>query len=169
MLADCLGPCRGLIQMRMSTDVRVTVAVRRERAVVAAFMFEPENDPIWTSGVVAVRPAQPGRLRVGSRVERTSRFLGREFSYEYEVIEAEPERLVVMRVEKPFPMLIRYELEVESGSETHVTIHARGDAGGFYRLAAPLLERMVRRNIENDLAALEAHLEASHAGSERGP
>lgn len=122
-------------------------------------MFEPENDPIWTTGVVSVRPLTEGRLRTGARVERTTRFLGRTFSYVYEVVDAEGDRFVAMTVAQPFPMQIRYELEDSEGA-TVARIHAKGDAGGFYRLAAPLLDAMVRRNIARDLENLRRHLES---------
>jgi hypothetical protein len=143
----------------MGTDVRVEVTIARPRRDVAAFMFDPANDTIWTTGVVDVRPLTPGRLHEGSKVERTSKFLGRRFAYQYEVVEAAEDRLVVMRVEQPFPMQIRYELE-DAGEGTRAVIHARGDAGGFYEIAAPLLNRMVKKNIQKDLDALKAHLEA---------
>jgi hypothetical protein len=143
----------------MSTDVRAQVTIRRPRSEVAAFMFDPTNDEVWTTGVIGVRPLTPGRLHRGSKVERTSQFLGRRFAYQYEVVDADEDRLVAMRVEQPFPMQIRYELE-DAGEGTVVAIHARGDAGGFYKIAAPLLNRMVKRNIEKDLDALRAHLEA---------
>jgi hypothetical protein len=151
----------------MSTDVRVEVTILRSRAQVAAFMFDPTNDAIWTTGVVDVRPLTGGRLRVGSKVERTSKFLGRQFAYQYEVVEADDDRLVAMRVEQPFPMVIRYELADDSGgASTRATIHARGDAGGFYRIAAPLLNRMVKRSITNDLETLKEYLEAGVGGRE---
>jgi hypothetical protein len=129
-------------------------------------MFEPSNDTVWTSGVVDVRPLMDGRLRVGSKVERTSRFLGRTFAYEYEVVEADGDRMVAMHVEQPFPMQIRYELADAPGGHTVAVIHAKGEAGGFYRLAAPLLNSMVRRSIAKDLAALKAHLEQLTSASE---
>ena len=142
----------------MSTDVRVEVTIARARADVAAFMFDPAHDAIWTTGVVEVRPLTEGRLRVGAKVERTSQFLGRRFAYQYEVVEAEADHFVTMRVEQPFPMRIRYELTDAPGG-TRASIHAEGDARGFYRLASSLLNRMVRHNITKDLALLKAHLE----------
>jgi hypothetical protein len=39
-------------------------------------------------------------------------------------------------------------------------IRAGGDAAGFYRVAAPLLARAVRRGIERDLRALKRLLES---------
>src|SRR5262249_21201742 len=119
----------------MSTDVRVHVTIRRPRAEVASFMFDPTNDTLWTTGVIDVRPLAPARLGVGSKVERTSKFLGRTFAYHYEVVEADGDRTVAMKVEQPFPMQIRYALD-ESPEGTVASIHATGEAGGFYRLAA---------------------------------
>jgi hypothetical protein len=147
----------------MSTDVRVAVTIHRPRAVVASFMFDPKNDVAWTTGVIDVRPLSQmveGRLDVGAKVERTSRFLGKTFAYTYEVIEAAADRTVLMRVEQPFPMQIRYELDDAGDGSTVAVIHARGEAGGFYRIAAPLLNRMVKKNITKDLEALKACLEA---------
>lgn len=50
------------------------------------------------------------------------------------------------------------ELE-DSPDGTIARIHAKGDAGGFYRLAAPLLNRMARRSMTNDLEMLKEYLE----------
>lgn len=145
----------------MGIDVRAEVLIRRPRAEVAAFMFEPTHDAIWTTGVVECRPLTEGRLRTGSRVERVSKFLGRQFSYLFEVIDASGDDYVEMRVNDPFPMQIRYQLD-EAPEGTRASIRTQGDATGFFRLAAPFLGRMVRRSIENDLALLREYLEAEH-------
>ena len=39
----------------MSIDVERQVLVKRARAEVAAYMFDPRNDAAWTTGVVDVR------------------------------------------------------------------------------------------------------------------
>jgi hypothetical protein len=142
----------------MATDVRVELVIPRAREQVAAYMFDPRNDAQWTTGVVAVNPLTPGRLHIGSRVERTVKFLGKRFSYVYEVVDARDDSLVEMTVTEPFPMRVRYELEHEGVSATRAAIHARGDASGFYRLLAPIMNRMVRRNIRRDLDALAKSL-----------
>lgn len=147
----------------MATDVRVELEIPRARAAVAAYMFDPSHDAAWTSGVVSVNPLTPGRLRVGSRVERTVKFLGKRFSYLYEVTGAGDDAFVEMTVAQPFPMHVRYELDELGAAATRVAIHARGDASGFYRLMSPLLNRMVRRNIRRDLANLARCLEPGAA------
>jgi hypothetical protein len=142
----------------MAVDVRPSVLVHRPPNEVAAFMFDPGNDLRWTGGITASTPAQPGPLVEGATVERTARFLGRTFTYGYLVTRHEPDRLVELKVDRPFPMTVRYELE-EHPDGTTVTIHATGDPGRFFRWATPLLARQVRTSIAADLERLRACFE----------
>ena len=143
----------------MSIDVETRVTIRRPRGEVAAFMFDPANDMLWTKAVVACRQLTEGSLRAGSRVERTVVFLGRRFAYVYEVLEADPLRYLELSVAKPFPMRVRYQLDDAEDGNTIATIHTWGDATGFFRIAGPLMAPMVRRNIARDLEVLKRHLE----------
>jgi hypothetical protein len=147
----------------MSVDVVAEVVVARPREQVAAFMFEPRNDAIWTTGVVECRPLTEGPLRTGAKVERVSKFLGRRFGYLVEVTDHAPARFAQMRVTEPFPMNIRYELEDAPGG-TRARIRCQGEATGFFRVAAPLMSRMVKRSITNDLENLKEYLEARGDG-----
>jgi hypothetical protein len=88
---------------------------------------------------------QPGLLVKGATVERTAKFLGRTFDYGYVVTRHEPARLVELKVDRPFPMLVRYELE-DAAAGTLVAIHASGAPGGFFgRVASPVMGRQVRK------------------------
>jgi hypothetical protein len=49
-------------------------------------MFDPKNYAIWTTGVIECRPLSDGPLHAGSRVERISKFMGKKFGYQYEVV-----------------------------------------------------------------------------------
>jgi hypothetical protein len=142
----------------MTVDVRSEVVVRRPRRDVAVFMFDPANDLQWTGGITASRPAQEGRLVTGSRVERTARFLGRTFTYGYVVTDHDPERFVQLEVERPFPMVVRYELD-DDPAGTLVAIRASGSPGRFFGWATPLMTGQVRRSITADLARLKRCLE----------
>jgi hypothetical protein len=122
-------------------------------------MFDPGNDLRWTGGITASRPAQPGPLVPGATVERTARFLGRSFTYGYVVTRHEPDRLVELTVDRPFPMLVRYELTDAEGG-TQVAIHAVGTPGRFFGWATPVMARQVRRSITADLQRLADLLEA---------
>ena len=142
----------------MGVDVRPTVLIHRPRAEVAAYMFDPRNDLSWTGGITASRPAQPGPLVTGATVVRTARFLGRTFDYGYVVTQHQPDRLVELKVDRPFPMLVRYELEDAPGG-TLVAIHAVGTPGRFFGWATPVMARQVRKAISGDLGRLRAALE----------
>lgn len=143
----------------MAVDVRPVVLVHRTRSEVAAFMFDPGNDLRWTGGITSSRPAQAGPLVRGGAVARTARFLGRTFTYGYVVTQHQPDELVELKVDRPFPMLVRYELEDAPGG-TLVAIHATGTPGGFFGWAAPVMARQVRTSIAADLERLRACLEA---------
>jgi hypothetical protein len=151
----------------MTVDVRPEVVVSRPRPAVAAFLFDPRNDLRWTGGITASRPARPGPLVAGATVERDARFLGRTFRYGYTVTAHEPDRLVEMTVERPFPMVVRYELS-DAGAATRVAIRASGEPGRFFGWAAPLLRRQVRRSIAADLSRLRACLEDAPAREDDG-
>ena len=142
----------------MPVDVKPQILLRRPRPDVAAYMFDPANDLAWTGGITSSRPAQPWPLVAGSMVERTARFLGRTFTYGYVVTRRDSDRLLELRVERPFPMLVRYELDDAPGG-TLVSIHATGDPSRFFGWATPLMKRQVRRSIAADLQRRRARLE----------
>lgn len=141
----------------MEIDVQAEVLIARRRADVAAYMFDPANDAAWIGGVREACALTDGPLREGSRVERIASFLGRRFTYITEVLAFEPERLVEMHATQPFEIRVRYELEEQAG-QTLVRIRATGGGTGFFKLAAPLLGAMVRRNITGDLKRLQERL-----------
>jgi len=56
-------------------------------------------------------------------------------------------------------MTIRYTFADADGG-TKMTIRVRGDGSGFYKVAAPLLGIMVKRNVSKDLERLKVLLES---------
>lgn len=142
----------------MAVDVRPTILIRRPRREVAGVMFDPAHDTEWTGGITDSRPAQPGPLREGSVVERDAKFLGRRFTYGYVVTAYEPDILVEMKVDRPFPMLVRYELS-DHPDGTQTAIHSTGSPGRFFGWATPLMARMVHKNISADLQRLKERVE----------
>lgn len=86
--------------------------------------------------------------------------MGKRIEYVLEVVDYDPNARLAMRsIKGPFPMKVDYEFE-ESGEGTLARIRVRGEAGGFYKLAGPMLSRGVKRNITNDLKALKKLLES---------
>jgi len=146
----------------MGVDVRPQLLVRRTRLDVAAYMFDPQHDLEWTGGITSSRTVTSGPVGEGTTVERSARFLGRRFTYRYVITDYDPGQRMEMRVDRPFPMTIRYELEDAPGG-TLATIHATGSPGRFFGWLTPLMARQVRSSIAADLARLRDRLEESAA------
>ncbi len=56
-------------------------------------------------------------------------------------------------------MTIRYTF-TEAAGGTKMTIRVQGDGSGFYKVAAPLLGMMVKRNVSKDLERFKVLLES---------
>jgi hypothetical protein len=144
----------------MALDETAEIRIARPAAEVAAYMFDPANDPRWISGISEAEPVGTGPVGVGSRVRRRASFLGRGIDYVMEVVALEPGRRLAMHaVEAPMPMDVTYEVEpAEPGAIARVRV--QGDAGGLYRLAGPLVSAQVGRSIDGDVRRLKEILES---------
>jgi hypothetical protein len=145
----------------MGVDVEVETTIGRAPAVVAAFAGDPNNATEWYANIKSVDWQTPPPVAVGSRMDFVAQFLGRRLAYTYEVVELEPERRLVMRTaDGPFPMETTYTWEPAGEGATRMTLRNRGNPSGFSRVAAPVMERAMRRATTKDLARLKALLEA---------
>jgi uncharacterized membrane protein len=142
-------------------DVTTEIEIDRPVAEVAAYAADPSNAPEWYENIRAVEWRTDTPLRVGSVVGFEARFLGRTLAYDYEIVELEPSRRLVMRTaEGPFPMETTYEwTPTADGSRTHMTLRNRGEPAGFSKLVAPMMAPAMRRANAKDLANLKAILE----------
>jgi uncharacterized membrane protein len=146
----------------VSVDVTTEIEIDRPRREVAEYASDPDNAPAWYENIKSVTWNSPPPVSVGSTIAFLARFLGRELSYLYEVDELVPgERLVMRTAEGPFPMETTYAWTDIPGGGTRMTLRNRGEPSGFSRVAAPVLERAMRRANRKDLARLKAILEPS--------
>jgi uncharacterized membrane protein len=146
----------------MSTRVEVEVTVNRPPGEVFDFISNFENNPRWQSGVKEASFTSDGPLGVGSTYQQSSKFLGRRIETSFEIIAFEPGVMVKARsTSGSFPITFTRSVEpLDEG--TRVTAVIEGDASGFFKLAEPLLNRMVERQIKSDYAALKELLETSY-------
>jgi uncharacterized membrane protein len=118
-----------------------------------------ENNPEWQSGMVSAKFTTDPPLRVGSKYIQEAKFFSRPVHSNFEVIAYEPGRMVKATSETgSFPITFTRIVEPKDGG-SHITAIVEGDAGGFYKLAEPLLARMVKRSVDGDYANLKAILE----------
>jgi uncharacterized protein YndB with AHSA1/START domain len=144
----------------VSVDVVSEIEIARPRAEVAAYASDVGNATLWYKNIKAVEWETSPRLAVGSRVAFVAEFLGRRLAYTYEVREFVPgERLVMSTSQGPFPMETTYTWADVDTHTTRMTLRNRGEPEGFKRLAAPVLERAMRRANAKDLRRLKRVLE----------
>ena len=145
----------------MGVDVQVETTIDRSPAEVSAFAGDPGNAPVWYANIRSVEWRTDPPVGVGSRMDFVAHFLGRRLAYTYEVVEWVPgERLVMRTADGPFPMETTYEWEPAGERGTRMTLRNRGEPTGFSRMAAPALERAMRRATTKDLARLKQVLES---------
>jgi hypothetical protein len=143
-------------------DVVSEIEIARPRAEVAAFASDVGNATLWYENIKAVEWETAPPLAVGSRVAFVAEFLGRRLAYAYEIREfVAGERLTMSTAQGPFPMETTYtwsDVDVDAVT-TRMTLRNRGEPEGFKRLAAPLLERAMRRANAKDLQRLKQLVE----------
>lgn len=144
----------------MRVDVMVETTIRVPRDVVASFAGDPSNAPTWYVNIRSARWVTEPPATVGSRVAFVARFLGRELSYTYEIVQSTPSETLVMRTaEGPFPMETSYRWEDTAGGHTRMTLRNRGTPRGFSRMLAPVMAHAMKRAMSKDLRALKQLLE----------
>ena len=144
----------------MAVDVEVETVIARPVAEVAAYAGDPTHAPDWYVNIREVTWQTPPPVAVGSRMDFVARFLGRRLSYTYEVVELVPgERLVMQTAYGPFPMETTYTWAPAGDGGTRMTMRNRGNPSGFAGVAAPVIERSMRRATSKDLNRLKSILE----------
>lgn len=141
--------------LRVETSVRIN----RPSDEVFDFISNFENNPLWQSGQVEARFTSEGPLRVGSTYNQVAKFLGRRIESTFEVLEYEPGRKVkAASTSGSFPITFTRMVEARDGG-AEVSAVVEGDASGFFKLAEPLLARMVQRSVDADYRNLKQILE----------
>lgn len=139
--------------------VNISIDINRPPDIVFAFLSDFENNPKWQNGMRVCTWTSDPPLRVGSTYSQEASFLGRPILSQFEVIAYEPGRMV--KATSPtgtFPITFTRSVE-PWGTGTRVRARIEGDSSGVFKLAEPIMARMVRRSIEADYARLKALLE----------
>ena len=131
-------------------------------AEVSAYAADPTNAPAWYDNIESATWETDPPLRVGSRVAFVARFMGRQLTYTYEIVELVPEERLVMRTaEGPFPMETKYTWVSTAEGYTRMTLRNRGEPTGFFKLVAPIMVGAIRRANNKDLNQLKTILQGA--------
>jgi len=137
-----------------------SIVIDRSPEDICAYMDDPANDPEWQSYVLEAQRTSEGPVRVGTTGRGVSSFLGRSLEWTSVTTEYEPNRKRADHVKWgpiEFDQTVSVE-EVEGG--TKLTFFMEGELRGFFRLADPIVIRMLQRDVETNLARLKDILEA---------
>ncbi len=142
--------------------LEISTVINRPLEEVFAFLSNPENFPKWVTGSSEVKITSAGPIGMGTTYRTVLTVLGRRIEGVVEFTEYEPNRSYTMKTKSgPVPVENRVTFERVDGG-TRVTQHQVAEPGGFFKLAEPLLVRMIKRQFEADAANLKDLME-SHA------
>ena len=134
--------------------------IRRPAEEVFAFVSDASNNPRWQRGMRACEWTTPPPVGVGSTYRQEAVFLGRSVETEFEVIAHEPGRsITIQSTSGPFPIRVTRSVTPIDGSSCRVEAAIAGDPGRFFRLAAPLVQRLAQRSVTADYRRLKALLD----------
>jgi uncharacterized protein YndB with AHSA1/START domain len=141
--------------------VEESVEINRSPEEVFDYVANPQNLPEWSGLAIEVKDA-PEPLEEGDKFTAVGKFLGRRFETPYERISIEPNRRYTDRAAGgPVPdQDWIYTFEEMPAGTTRLTRAVEGEPGAFFKLAEPLIERVLRRQVRADLETLKDLLEA---------
>jgi uncharacterized protein YndB with AHSA1/START domain len=147
----------GAIEMlRMDKNV----VINRPVEEVFAFVSPGENWSQWATELVETRKTSEGPMGVGTTYVHVAQMLGRRIENDYEVTEYEPNRKVSMKATSgsiPADVAMAFQ-PVDGGTRVGLSVEA--EVGGFFKLAEPLVARMMSRQQDANFANLKDLLEA---------
>jgi uncharacterized protein YndB with AHSA1/START domain len=137
------------------------IQIDRPIEQVFAFVADPANLPHWQPQIVEVRPLAGEELGPGSTFAVVGEMLGRRMEGSMEILEFEPPNRLVHRIDAG-PMTVQAAFSLEPiATGTDLILSVRGEPSGILKWAAGPLEKQVRKQMEANLAALKATMEAS--------
>lgn len=146
--------------------VVVELVIKQSCEIVWEYMENAEHNPEWLENMQTAKWTTEPPIRVGSRYEQVARFLGKEVRTSFEVTQLDAgSRIRISSLPgSSFPITITREVEPIDDYQCRVRETAEGDAGGFYRLADPVMRPLVRRNITRAYRRLK-HLLEEHSSA----
>lgn len=142
------------------TKIGASVLIDRPVDEVFTYVVDPNNTAQWAGPVVEAKQTSPGPVGLGTTSSRLTQFLGRTMEAAYEITEFEPNNLYADKTTSgPVPIGARIHFVPVDGG-TKVTIEGQLEAGGFFRIAEPIMARMARRQVATDVQTLKDLLEA---------
>lgn len=139
------------------------VEITRPVPEVYGYVTEPENWPVWAGPVVAVHTIDARPLRSDARFTTVVKLVGKQFETIHRVTAFEQDKLFSYVSESgPVPSTFTWQFaSVSAGTVVTQTIFGDEErTASFFRLAFPLVEAVVQRQMRADLETLKDVLES---------
>lgn len=140
--------------------MEASVVINRLVEEVFAYLSDVRNWSQWNPSFLEGEQTSEGPVGVGTTARGVSQFLGRRMEWTGEVTEYEPNRKVEEKITSgPMSMELSLTFEPVEGG-TRLTFVGEGEIGGLFRMADPIVKRMMQRQLEGNLTNLKDILEA---------
>jgi uncharacterized membrane protein len=136
-----------------------SVTINRPMDEVFDYVGEIDNLPTWRGPIVEAKQTSPGPAGAGMTGWVKAKFLGRQMEMPTEITAWDPPRsLSAKNTGGPVDLAFHYTFQPE-GEGTRLTMVTEGEPGGFFKLAAPVVEQVAHRQSQSDLETLKTLLE----------
>lgn len=142
------------------TKVKTSIWIARPAVDVFNYVADPENIALWAGPVLEAKKTSPGPVGVGTTSTRKTQLLGRTMESNYEITAYEPGQLYKDKTTSGPVNIESLVTFKENNGGTEVTIEGDIEAGGFFKLAEPVMARVIGRQVETDAQTLKDLLEA---------
>ena len=140
-----------------------SIFVNRPQQEVFDFVSNPANTHAWQDNMESLEWTSEGPVGVGSTQRAVTRFLGRDVDATVEFVTWDPPNQFGWKVASgPIPVEATSTFEARDNG-TQLTMCAQVEAGGFFRIAEPLVKKQLEKQHETNMAALKSLLENGSA------
>ena len=139
--------------------VEHSIVINRPVPEVFSFVTDPANNIKWQDGPIESRMTSSGPMEVGAQVTDVRKFLGSDMESKLEVTVFEPNKRFVQKVISgpiQFEIIQTFDPSVNG---TKLTILTQGEPGGFFKLAAGMVQKQLGSQLQGDAERLKKVLE----------
>ncbi|UII55666.1 SRPBCC family protein [Cytobacillus spongiae] len=141
-------------------DVQTEIIIKSPISKVSAYASNPDHAPEWYVNIQSAKWRTPKPLMLGSQIEFKAKFLGRELTYVYEIVEYIPDKMLVMKTANgPFPMETTYTWQTIDDKQTRMKLRNKGEPTGFSKVFSPVMATMMKKANMKDLEKIKSILE----------
>jgi hypothetical protein len=125
------------------------------------FMSIPENNFQWQYGTLATARLSEGVSSLGTFFRSIGHAIGQRTLSTFEVTEYEPNRKYAFKsLSGPLPLQTSYTFEMRDTSCTKIDLSIQAEVVDFAQMDENVLEKQMRKQLEENLAMLKKLLEA---------